>query len=522
MFFTHVCASVTFNEFSKELGINFTHNDGRTGQYHMTETSGSGIAWIDFNNDDKLDLLIINGIDGKHKLFENTGEKFIDVSKQKLPIPTSNRGMGICSADINQDGWVDFLITSYGTDILYINQNGEKFVGQKLEPNQPLNRWSTSCAFADLDNDGDLDLYVARYAEFKLNGNKTCQNRQAKGCCNPTDYLGSRDGLYLNDGHASFTDTSKVRGIHTGTKDRGFGVIISDYDQDGDNDIYVANDGSHNRLYANNGKGYFIDQGLMSGVAINQDGKSEASMGLAIADINHDGYQDIIASHFSLETNTLYQNYGNSMFADMTQAYGLNQSSFIKMGWGISFSDVNNDSYDDLIVANGHLHDFIKKIDSRQTYQQSNQLFLNNKGRKFGLQTHENSFVAAKDKASRGLAMGDFNNDGKVDVAINNINDEVDVFINKDENKNNWLAIKLVGNKVNRSAIGAIVIVKSGNLVQRKEVVSGGSFMSQADFRLIFGLTNHSGTVEVNITWPNGNKKKINIDKLNRYHTIQY
>jgi len=518
--FTNFSLSESYTEVSSKLGIHFKHQDGRSNLFHMTETTGSGLGWIDFNNDNKMDLVVVNGFNGDHKLFKNKGDKFSDVTATQLGPTTESRGMGICSADINQDGWNDFLITNYGDDMLYINQGGNKFIIKALTSHK--HKWSTGCAFGDLDNDGDLDLYVARYVEYNLNGNKNCNTNIAIGVCNPTDYRGANDSIYINDGYGGFSERTINTGIHSEGKDRGFAVVISDYNQDGFADIYVANDGSENRLYINNGKAEFTDYGLLHGAAINFNGVSEASMGLAIGDINNDLLQDIVVSHFSLETNTIYQNQGNSLFTDTTQSMGLNQSSYMSMGWGIALIDIDNSGSEDLIVANGHINDFINKVDARQTYKQANQIFLNNGNNKLLLQENKKSFFNSKIKSSRGMAVADWNNDGKIDLAFNNIDDEISVFKNTNNNSNNWLGISLKGNKVNSSAIGAAVIVTAGKLKQRKEIISGGSFMSQSDFRLIFGLGTYKDKLNVLVIWPDGKQSKHKINKLNQYVELNY
>ncbi len=522
------CAAI-FSEKSKTLGITFKHEDGSTGLYHMTETAGGGIGWMDYNNDGLLDLFIIGGVNGKNKLYKNTNNHFEDVSQAMNVENSDGNSMGICSADVNQDGWIDFLVTSFGSDWLYINQQGQSFKQSKLDTGDNKYQWSSSCAFADLDNDGDIDLYVARYGVFELDGNKSCIIGKGvgenKGYCNPKHYVGVPDGMYLNNSKGKFSKiNNKERGLGTGTDDRGFGVVISDLDNDNDMDIYVANDTTNNRLYRNNGKGFFTDISLISGVSINFNGVAESSMGIAIGDLDHNGYQDLILSHFSMETNTVYLNYKNNNFADMTQSKGLNRTSFMSLGWGMSLVDIDNDGYDDLIVANGHINDFIAEVDSRQTYNQANQIFLYDyKKKKLNLIDFEQSFSSpSTNKSSRGLATADWNNDGKIDFAVSNTNDHVDVFENRNNNSNNWIGIKLIGNKINRSAIGAVVTVKSENLIQRKEVISGGSFMSQSDPRLIFGLDENDSPASVSIVWPDGKKTHLKVEKLNQYHSINY
>ncbi|MFK8012074.1 MAG: CRTAC1 family protein [Marinicellaceae bacterium] len=513
----------TFEEKSSKLNIKFSHQDNRAGKFQFTETTGSGLIWIDYNHDDLIDLLLINGNLGQHKLFENKGLSFIDVTNEVLPNTTNKalRGMGVCSADINQDGWVDFLITSVETDMLYINQQGKNFKAQPLDKT-PINRWSTSCAFADLDNDGDLDLYVTRYVIYDFNGNKSCQNTNIKGYCNPKAYLGEPDSIYFNNGFGQFSENSKLSGIHTGNKDRGLGVLLSDFDQDQDIDIYVANDGSNNRLYLNNGQGVFKDNGLLSGAAINHNGQSEAGMGVALGDVNRDGLRDILVTHFSMETNTLYINEGNGYFSDKTQSFGLNRSSFIPMGWGVSFFDINNDGFEDMLVSNGHFHDFINDLDNRQQYNQRNHVLFNKKGKSFELQNHKVAFGHTINKSSRGLAIADWNNDGKIDFAVNNVNDKVSVYENTSSDSNNWIGIKLIGDKVNSSAIGSVVTVIVDGLKQSKEVISGGSFMSQSDLRLVFGLANNKGPINIIVNWPDGKISKLVLKQLNSWNTIRY
>ncbi len=513
----------TFDEKAAELGIKFQHSDGRSGAYQFTETAGSGLAWLDYNQDDFVDLLIINAVGGKHKLFKNTGKYFVDVSDDVFShekLSTHHRAMGVCSADVNQDGWPDFLITAAGQDKLYLNNKGKTFQTQVLD-DSAAGLWSTSCAFADLDQDGDLDLYVSRYVKYDFNGNKSCQNTDIKGYCNPKAYAGQHDGLYLNDGHAQFTEMAAKRGIEMGNQDRGFGVVISDFDQDGDADIYVANDGSANRYYVNNGEGYFDDQALLLGAAINHHGKAEAGMGLALGDLNRDGFQDVVVSHFSLETNTIYLNHQAQYFLDASAKMGIVKASLLPMGWGMALSDVDNDGDEDLLVANGHIHHFIGELDGRQNYHQANQLFLNNGKGQLEIQATAKAFIVDQHRSSRGFGVADWNNDGQIDFAVNNINDRSTLYENSHNNDHQWLGIKLIGPKNNRSAIGAVVTVSSGDLLQRKEVISGGSFMSQSDVRLLFGLVNYSGAVRVQIKWPDAKLQTVNIDVLNQYHTIK-
>jgi len=241
-----------------------------------------------------------------------------------------------------------------------------------------------------------------------------------------------------------------------------------------------------------------------------------------MADINQDGFQDLFITHFSMETNTIYQNHGEGNFSDMTQVFGMSQPSYMSMGWGAAFVDINNNGYDDLIVANGHIHDFIQKTDDRQSYGQVNHVFFNNLGKNYTLQKSNETFKEPSLKSSRGLATGDWNNDGKIDFAVNNIVDTFEIFQNTDQNTNNWLGIQLNGSKQNSSAIGAVVKVKTGEKSQRKEVISGGSYMSQSDLRLIFGLGDFKNPVEIFVKWPDGKESSHTVKEINKYHVLSY
>ena len=513
-----------FDNKTKALNLHYSHKDDNQGLYHMTETTGGGVAWVDYNHDGWMDLILVTGSKGKIQLFKNVSGQFIEASQQLVYDNSNDISMGICSADVNQDGWVDFLLTRYGNDLLFINQAGKSFVGSPIDQEKTKYQWSSSCAFSDLDNDGDVDLYIARYVDFKMNGNQSCIQSGGKGYCNPNTYSGTVDGMYFNNGQGKFIKSNnKKRGVHTGTNDRGLGVVISDFDQDLDMDIFVANDMTGNRLYENNGKGYFTDISLISGVSLNFNGVAEAGMGVALGDIDHNQYQDLILSHFSLETNTIYQNYKNNKFYDMTQSKGLNQSSLMSLGWGITLKDINNDGFEDLLVANGHIHKFINKVDSRQFYKQPNQIFFTDKkSQRFTLVDKDKSFSNSKIKSSRGLATADWNNDGLIDLAISNADDYFDIYENSDNHSNNWIGFELKGKLINSSAIGAVIILEAGKLKQRKEVLSGGSYLSQSDFRLVFGLKDFGKTAKATIIWPDGKKSFQEFTQLNKYYKIEY
>ncbi|MFC3195693.1 CRTAC1 family protein [Marinicella sediminis] len=523
-----------FHDVTDELAINFQHRDDRDGQYQFTETSGSGTAWLDFDADGDLDLLFLNGSNNRpdsgqatsHVLYEQHNQRFKPTTLQSGILNTS-KAMGVCAADVNDDRLVDLYITHYGQDYLYLSQSGSKrtsiFKAVIIDTDPAKNQWSTSCAFGDVDNDGDLDLYVTRYVEYTMNGNSDCVTTATSGYCNPLAYQGQQDALFINNGLGSFTEESLQRGILNTRQDRGYGVVMTDYDHDQDLDIYVANDGSQNRLYVNNGQGTFTDQGLMSGTALNRSGRPEAGMGIALGDVNNDGYPDFLVTHFSMESNTLYINQKNGFFSDATNQYGLFKPSYSLVGWGTLFSDVNNDGFEDLIIVNGNLDDqFTNALNPEISYAQPNQIMLNQAGQRFNILPVSRAFGSGPHRSSRGLAMGDFNNDGLADLSINNVNDRAQIYTNKHKTNNNWLGVSLVGPASNHYAIGAKVIITTNDLRLQKEVVSGGSFLSQSDFRLIFGLQQSGDSVKLSVIWPDGKQSNHFMESLNRYHEIHY
>ncbi len=534
LFITPDCSyAAIFKSMNKELNIEFIHSDNRNGTYQFTETSGSGTAWVDYDEDGDLDLLYLNGsnqmmANGKtatHQLLENKDGHFIDVTKQS-GLSTSNKTMGVCAADVNADRKVDLYITQYGQDYLYLNQSGIEntnlFKLKIIDPDAAKNQWSTSCAFGDVDNDGDVDLYVTRYVEYSMNGNKDCVSSLTQGYCNPIAYSGQQDALFLNDGDGNFTNVTLQRGLKQTKNDRGFGVVLTDLDNDEDLDIYVANDGSENRLYVNNGSGFFNDQGLISGTAINLNGEVEAGMGIALGDVNNDGLFDIFVTHFSMESNTLYINSKSGFFSDSTNRYGILKPSYLQVGWGASFIDINNDGFQDIVVANGNIDEKIKDIQPSLSYSQPNQILINQQGKKFITLSSKDAFLGTTLKSSRGLAVGDYNNDGLADLSINNVDDTAEVFKNIHDDKNNWVGISLIGSRKNHSAIGAKVVIKTKNQVLQKEVISGGSFLSQSDFRLIFGLKKSTEAVTADIIWPDSTRSTHTIQNLNRYHEFKH
>ncbi len=524
-----------FREVSADVGVDFHHRDGRNGHRYYVETTASGGGWLDFDGDGDLDLYLLNGAatpgsklaeSPRNALYENRGGRFVEVA-ERAGVADDGFGMGLCAGDVDADGRLDFLVTNYGADRLYRNLGDGRFEEIGGPAGVADERWSIACAFGDLDGDGDLDLYVTHYLDFSYQRNPRCQSPAGQRLyCLPEEFDGVADSLYVNLGAAggkvAFRQEAAARGIAQGTSERGMGVLLSDLDLDGDLDAYVANDNTLNRLYVNDGKGSFQDQGLASGAGLNALGTPEAGMGVAGGDVDGDGQPDLVVSHFALETNTLYRNLGGLQFDDVTGRAGLGPPSYKHVGWGIALLDFDNDGDLDLAVANGHMQEGVEQLDPGLRYAQANQLFENLGGGRFRDVSSQAGGAFAVERVSRGLAVGDWNDDGRLDLLITNTNDGVDLLENRLETDRHWLGIELHGAASNRFAIGARVELSAGGKRQLREVRSGGGFEAQSDLRLHFGLGQHSGPVTVEIRWSDGRRQRETTTALDRYWTIRY
>ncbi len=521
-----------FLEVSHEMGIDFLHQDGRSGQRYYVETAASGGGWLDFDNDGDLDLYLVNGaltpgspgrVPPRNALYENQGGHFVNIT-ERAGVGDSGYGMGCCAGDFDGDGLLDLFVTNYGEDRLFHNLGSGRFEEVGARAGVAGARWGTNCAFGDVDGDGDLDLYVANYVAFDFEENPTCGDRvrNQNWYCRPTRFQGQADYLYLNQGDGTFAEEGAQRGIDQGPDEKGFGVLMSDVDFDGDLDLFVANDGAMNRFYRNKGNGFFEDRSLMSGFGFNQDGLGESGMGIDAADVNGDGRWDFWVTNYSFETHTLYLGGEDLFFEDETNAAGIADPSYIPVGWGVAFFDYDNDGDADAAVANGHVMDNIEQFEPGITYPQPNHLFENDGGGVFRDVSALAGEAFQTPKVSRGLAVGDWNNDGRVDLLITNTNGRVDLLENRLINQNHWIGISLRGPTANPFAIGARVVLKYGQRRMMREVRAGSSFLAQADLRLHFGLGRHSGPVLVEIHWPDGRRQIEHLAEIDRYCTLHY
>ena len=519
-----------FLDVTESAGIQFEHTDGRSGKRLFNEFLGSGGGFFDYDGDGDVDIYLINGaiqngnldnMSPHNVLYRNDGDgTFTDVTKA-AGVGSTAYGTGATVGDYDNDGDLDLYVTNFGEDQLYQNQGDGTFKDVTKEAGVGNQEWGTSCVFVDIDNEGHLDIYVANYAKYNPKEDKPCDERGVHVYCGPHAYPAVHDTFFLSDGDGTFTDVSKQYRPSDLAPMHGLGVTFGDYDEDGDMDLYVANDQDPNFLFQNSGKGKFLEVALISGVCYNDMGKEEAGMGTDFGDYNNDGKLDITVSNYQTETNTLYHNYDSSFFIDRTIPAGIAEITHGYLGWGIKFFDYDNDGYQDIFVANGHLMDNISVLEKHVSYPQKNLLFRNLGDGTFAHVLSDTGGLSLK-KVSRGAAIGDYDNDGDLDILVTNCNQRADLLQNAVGNRNNWIQIQLDGLKSNRSGFGAKIKVVTGDHVQYREVHSGGSYLSFHDIRAHFGVGKSKQIDALEVRWPSGQiDKKTGLDVNQRYLVIE-
>ena len=505
-------AESIFIDVTESAGVTFEHTDGRSGLRLFNEFLGSGGGFFDYDSDGDLDIYLVNGAIQSDNpqdktlhnvLYQNNGDgTFTDVTKD-VGVGSTAYGTGATVGDYDNDGDLDLYVTNFGEDQLYRNNGDGTFTDVTKQARVGNPNWGTSCAFADVDNDGDLDLYVANYAAYNPKDDKKCDERGVHVYCGPHAYPAVHDTFYKNSGDGTFADASTLYRPTGLIPQHGLGVTFGDYDADGNVDLYVANDQDPNFLFQNGKKGKILEVALISGVCYNDMGKEEAGMGTDFGDYNNDGQLDLTVSNYQTETNTLYHNHDSNFFMDNTIASGIAEVTHGYLGWGIKFFDYDNDGYQDIFVANGHLMDNISVLEKHVTYPQRNLLFRNLGDGKFANVMSLEDGLALK-KVSRGAAIGDYDNDGDLDILVTNCNQRPDLLQNAVGNRNNWIQIHVVGQKSNRSGIGAKIKVVAGTHAQYREVQSGGSYLSFHDLRAHFGVGKAEQIELLEIRWPTG------------------
>lgn len=525
---------VSFVNVAREAGLRAKTIFGseRKNRY-LVETTGCGVAFYDYDNDGWLDIFLVNGSRFETKftagaptnrLYKNNRDgTFTDVTVE-AGLVASGWGQGVCVGDFDNDGWDDLFVSYWGANKLYRNRGNGTFedvsrkAGITTEGGR-IPRWNTGCAFVDYNRDGLLDLFVANYIDFDVKTvpvpeGGTCRYKGLQVACGPPGLPGAKNILFRNNGDGTFRDVSKEAGILNTPGTYGLGVLVADFDNDGWPDIYVANDSTSSALYRNNHDGTFTEIAIEAGVAYSADGKSQAGMGVAAADFDGDGWLDIVKTNFAGDTSSLYRNLGKNLFEDQTFQSGLGRNTRF-LGWGAAFLDVDNDGLPDILLANGHVYPEVGDSDTEAGYRQRKVLYRNLGGGKFADVSLASGPGIAEQSSARGLAVGDFDNDGDLDVAINCVNDVPQLLRCDNRTGNNWIRLKLVGTTSNRSAIGARVTCIAGGRQQIDEVRSGGSYLSQSDLRVHFGIGKESAA-DLEIRWPSGKQQRLAGVKANQ------
>jgi enediyne biosynthesis protein E4 len=504
--------SPDFRNVAKQAGlVQVFPNGGIVSKQYIIETTGSGIAFIDYDNDGLLDLFVLSGQGGTNRMYHNEGDDtFRDVT-DALGLRSSGWAEGVCAGDYNNDGFTDLFVTYWGQNRLYRNIQGTHFadVTGAAHLTQNRVRYNTGCSFTDVDRDGHLDLFVTNYVKFdpavspKPGANPYCFYRGIPVNCGPRGLPFDRNILYRNNGDGTFSDISEKSGVAAPYGHYSLSVLTADFNEDGLSDIYVACDQTPSLLYINKGHGKFEEEGVLRGVAFDQNGKAMSGMGVDAADYIGDGHASIFRTNFSDEFETLYRNRGDANFDEVTLDAGLGQNTRY-VGWGTGFFDFNNDGWKDLLLVNGHVFPEVEALHIDIHYKDRAILYQNLGTGKFRDVSGDAGPALLEKHSSRGAAFGDLDNDGAVEVAINNQNEAPSLLKQSGNPPGHWVILKLTGTRSNRSAIGARVKVVANGRPQYGEVRSGGSYLSQNDLRLHFGLGTATRIERIEVSWPSG------------------
>ena len=523
-----------FEDIAARAGLaDFTLTSGSPQKNFILETTSGGVALFDFDHDGWLDVFLVNGstIEGelKHtnavsdKLYRNNRDgTFTDVT-QRAGLSENRWGMGVAVADVNNDGFDDLFVTNFGRNALYLNGGNGTFRDATAPSGLGTEEmWAAGAAFGDYDGDGDLDLYVSAYIDFDLEhpptvesmpgaAKQNCMFGSLRVFCGPLGLRPSADRFYENRGNARFVDVSQASGIANVPPGYGMGVIWADVNDDGRLDIYVANDRNPNYLFLNNGDRTFTESGMLSGSALSAAARAQAGMGVDAGDYDNDGRLDLAVTNFSDDYNTIYRSGGSGRFTDVTLRTGTIASSYPFVGWGTKFFDADNDGWLDWVVANGHVFPTIdgeQTIYGRYAYKQPTLLFRNTGTGSFQDISAASGVAGAPLRSNRGLAVGDIDNDGRVDIIVSALDDRPTLLRNAGP-AGNWLSLSLKGTISNRNAVGARITIRAGGITQTRHVASGDSYLSQSDRRVHVGLGAATAADEIAIRWPGGQRQTL-------------
>jgi enediyne biosynthesis protein E4 len=564
----HAAFGVTYADVTQAARIEtFRHVSGTAAKDYILDATGAGCAFFDYDNDGWQDIYLVNSstiraLRGQEKapraaLFHNNRDgTFTDVT-ENAGVANERWGQGVCAGDFDNDGWADLYVTNFGQNRLYRNNHDGTFSDIAAKAGVLIGEWSTGCAFGDYDGDGRLDLFVAGYVDFDLNhlpppatgqaeesqqrragepktggamgaayvvGAAFCQYRNQRVMCGPKGLKGAGDNLFRNNGDGTFTETSVKAGVQDKAGYYGFGVAWFDYNDDGKLDLLVANDSTPNYLYRNKGDGTFEDVSYMSGAALNSNGREQAHMGVAIGDYDGDGRADIHITNFADDFNVLYHNDDGEMFSDITFSAGLGEVTMPFLGWGTNFLDYDHDGWLDLFVANGHVYPSVDAMDWGTSYQQRALLLRNLKSKFYDVGSSAGTALNTP-RNTRGSALGDYDNDGDLDILLNNMDAPATLLRNEGGNQaGHWITIQLRGNvKQNcpRDAIGSVVFCTANGRRQREDVASGRSLNSQSDLRVHFGLGAATKIEKLEVRWANGKLESYAINAVDQIITIE-
>ncbi|WP_103934485.1 CRTAC1 family protein [Bryocella elongata] len=536
--------AVPFEEIAKKAGLaGWHHTMGSPNKPYILDTIGSGVALLDYDNDGWLDIYLVNGSTDEAEagkavaphaaLFHNNHDgTFTDVTA-KAGVSNDRWGFGVAVGDYDNDGWPDLYVSNFGKNRLYHNNHDGTFTDVADKAGVALGNWSTGATWGDYDGDGQLDLFVPGYVHYDLAKQTVgaegiplsfCQYRGAKVLCGPRGLPGEPDHLFHNNGDGTFTDVSEHAGVADKSGYFGLSSVFVSLNGNGKVDLLVANDSTPNYLYLNKGDGTFEDISYASGYALNKEGRETASMGIALGDYRNNGQLDVFNTTFSDDYKPLYRNDGDANFTDVSYDTHIAQLTIPFLGWGTAFLDYDNDGWKDLLEVNGHVYRNADTNDWGTSWAQRALLFHNEQGKRLEPLPAVEGTALAKTLTSRGLAVGDLFNDGRMDAVINNMDSVPALFRNIDPNKNHWVAFKLTGGgkpgpdgrKSPRDAIGATVYLTANGMRQRGDVFSGGSYASTSDMRPHFGLgaTGPTLPMTLEVHWPSGNAEKFLIQKM--------
>jgi hypothetical protein len=512
---------VRFADVTAPAGITFRHDNAASPEKYLLETMGGGCGWIDYNQDGLLDLYLVNSAPTRaytptkplrSALYRNNGDgTFTDVTAKAGVGAEGLFGMGVAVGDYDNDGFPDLMVLGYQRSILYHNNGNGTFTDMSKRAGvENVGRWASSAAWFDYDNDGRLDLVIANYVDWSPERNFYCGDRGPgmRSYCHPDDFHGQFPTLYHNNGDGTFTDVSKSSGL-AAKVGNGLGVVTFDYDNDGWQDLFIANDHMPNFLFHNNHGGTFREVAYQAGVAVSGEGQFEAGMGTDAADTTGGGHFDVIVTHLDMQLARLYHNLGDGTFDDDTFRSRLSYSTFHMSGFGARFMDYDNDGRVDIFMANGHVLDNIQRYHAGTQYAEPKLMFRNLGGGIFENVSDRLGLDFQLPQVSRGAAIGDFDNDGDLDILVNNNGQAPQLLRNDDDNANHWLEILLIGTKSNRDGVGARVKVTAGDLILYEQRKGGMSYQSAQDPRLHFGLAQRTKVDAIEILWPSGTVTKL-------------